>query len=69
MCSVQTLIQPLNLLIFNMEVGVSVSVHRWWDQVSDAKDHKGEFSPDLYKAAASISIPAENFAHWSICTE
>lgn len=22
-----------------MEAGTSVSVHRWWDQVSDAKDH------------------------------
>lgn len=65
----QTLIQPLNLLIFNMEVGMSVSVHRGWDQVSEAEDHKGEFSLDLYEAAASISIPHENFPHWSICTE
>lgn len=40
---------------------MSVSVHRWWDQVSDAEDHKGEFSLDLYEAAASISIPDENF--------
>lgn len=39
MCSVQTLIQPLNSLISNMEAGMSVSVHRWWDQVSDAKNH------------------------------